>query len=414
LCSVVVQLQVTSESGDLSSSFELSFHVLLSAVNSWSALITAPGGISLPLTQDSVTAQLPLPYTTAGQDVIIAITLADDSATCDAPLLRTLQLGSRGQSVSVAWTVTAESGLVGNTFTLSFSVDLSPLLNWQVVVSQPSGLLATLTDASTVAAGLFFIPYNNAGTTVSLEISLADGATIQPTDLYPVLTLGVRGSWTNYSLQVTAENGDVGHRYSVCIFVGLSTDASWSAVVSVVGQSSTTVTSSMAASAGAIQWPYTVAGQSATISFTLAPFASISPAVLTPHIVLGNRGTSTKYTVVFTSEAGVSTFPYTFTLIVSLSNNKNWNLVIMAPGLSTVLTQVSSAAAGQLLLPFSAAKGLTKLTFTIPSTATITPNNTAPTVQMGARNTTVKCTFIVCAEDKTSGEHASAQASQHH
>jgi hypothetical protein len=258
--------------------------------------------------------------------VTLSLTIAA-GATLISPLSAPIRVGTNlvtmgwrvGNLMDLTWNTKAADGV---TTTISFTlrltqVALSSSKSWNCVVTIPGVVgTQTLTDASPNPSTLT-VPYDQAGSTVSMTFALAAGATIQPNGATRTAITGNRGSTTPVSFTVYAEDGSFNAAFVINFYVALSPVKTWSCTVSVPGLAVSSLTQA-SANPTSIGVPYNQAGSTATLAFVLGT-ATISPAGSPRNVVTGNRGSSTTASFSVYAEDGTTAGPFTIYFVVALS-----------------------------------------------------------------------------------------------
>jgi hypothetical protein len=290
---------VTSETGAASSTATVSFHVALSNLVSWGLRITAPDGAVTTLTfaSDPNAGKLVLPYTAAFGSVHLVLTPPLGGSAIPSALTRAIQLGARGNVTEANFTCVAEDGTLATPYFLSFTIQLSPLAIWTLELSGPAGFSQQLTVSDTLSVEF---PYTAAEGQLRLAFTLSAGATADPADLSPVLTLAQRGGFTSYDFIVISELGVPSETFTVYFFVDRSPEIRWTADIEGAGLS-LQLSQTSAPEDGIFDLPYVNANGQVQLLFTISVGAVITPQDLAINITLGPKGSTITYSYVVCS-----------------------------------------------------------------------------------------------------------------
>jgi hypothetical protein len=397
--------QVWAPDGTSSGRRKINLQVALSSQANWTLTIShASISSSLILTDrtDPSLTSNKLPYTAAYSVVSLQLSLAD-GATVSPNFSPALALGARGSNYTYAGKVTSEDASASSSISFTVSVGLSPLANWTLSVQTSSGVRSfSSNDGRSIAP--MQLPYTDAATLANVSITAADGASFLTNPASPSLRLGARGSNMIFVLNITSENGGTQSSFILAMHVALSLRNDWSLSIDAVGGSALFDSSTAVGGIGRLSLPSISASTQATLSFTIADGARLSPPFSHVVLTLGGRGSTTNYSFRCVAEDGTAGPVFNVSIFVALSSVRWFELLIRAPGLADTLLSQDDSSTPSYTLPYTSALSFANLSFTLPDGASLLVNGSVAAsleqlVPLGPTGSSVQFQFNVPSED---------------
>jgi hypothetical protein len=251
---------------------------------------------------------------------------------------------------------------------------------------------------------VFLLAHASARSRVNFSFSLPDGAEIvtQNNVGSNYMVLGVSGETRFFSFRVRAETQrNYSSNYTLQFTVSLSESKAWALSVAATGMATALITDNSTAADGQFRLPFSSAGGSALLFFSIPADASITPPDLSPSLTLLRRGQTVVYSFQVRAANGIAGDRYNISFYVQLSPLTAWSLVIkfQNSALTFALNQDSSVSALDILVPYSSSNDTALLGFTLSDGATVSPSSALLPKQLGARGSVTNFIFTVVAED---------------
>jgi hypothetical protein len=287
--------QVRAEDGTLGSTYTININVAGSPAVDWSATLTGSNSLSqLFDSLGSLSQTVTIPRVNNGGDGTITISLPTGATLISGtgtPITTTPYhinpMPAPGASTTRTITVRAQDGTTtGSTYTITFTVTADSNTAWTAVLAVPGMTSQNFDSAGSTTINL---PITNqfasvSGSTITFTLAGA-GATVQAghtitSTVYGPFATPSGGNSVSLSFRVQAESGALGSLYTININVAASTDASWSAVVTVGGFTSDTISSNGHDNTDNVLVPWAYRHTAGVITITKALIAPLMAVVI--------------------------------------------------------------------------------------------------------------------------------------